>query len=238
MTRTDPAGEPEPRADTFGDTTAPGDAGAPEADEGLGEPEQTGAAKERTDRKVSRTKLARGVAVTLRQAIRILRWPTALLLLVPVGPILGTAWIATRTSGWDRVIVLVLLVVGAGITLAWAVRRHRYRAAVQDVEALTTELRALLEPSMVTDEAVDLLREVAARGGILLLRRLRAVWSLITFSDHLMDQSKGYKLARWFVPPTLATSGVLLTAHLWVVALSWPVFLVMAVMLATGVIGP
>lgn len=170
---------------------------------------------------LGRTRSTAIIAETLVQGIGFLRWPSLALLVVPVVPLLAGLWVLTRIGGLGFWVLLVVLLAAGAVVVLFALRRRRYLEAVSDEAELARQLRSLLEPSLVTDEAVDLVGQVVDLGGWRLLRRLKAVWSLLNFTDHVIGTTERYDRARWFCPanprheravgdrPVVAGAGVL-----------------------------
>lgn len=182
-----------------------------------------------------RATAARHTAKALAVAIAVLRWPSALVMVVPVLPLLAVTIVLSGLRRPTPMIVLgVLLLVGLGIQIAFVLRRRAYLRAAREPVELGAELRRLLALSAVTDEVLDLMRTVATRGGILLLRRLRATWSLIRLPDHLIGQLEHYPRARLFIPPALGVSAVLVMAQIYLAVLSWPVLVLVLALRAGG----
>lgn len=172
---------------------------------------------------VGRTEATRVIASLLGQWTRLARWPSLLLALGPVLPLtVGLGIAVSYGVGSAALAILLPVLAGSAATVGFTLRRRRYLEAVTDVDELAAQLRAILEPQLVTSEAVELIHRVTERGGLFLLRRLRAVWKLLTFPDHVLSTLERHDRARWFVPPRLGASGALLSAQLWTVVLSWP----------------
>lgn len=237
--RVRPAGGDPPVPDTEpgGEPPAPGRDGIPAPEPDLAPARETDLAPEGTldrDPDLGRTEATRIVAVTLVHWVRLARWPSLLLALAPVLPLLvGWGVAVSYGVGWVALAILLPVLAGAASTVLFAIRRGRYLRAVTDGDELAAQLRALLEPQLVTDEAIDLVQRVTARGGLFLLRRLKAVWKLLTFPDHLVSTLERYDRARWFVPPALGTSAMLLTAQWWTTVLSWPLCVILVLLRLT-----
>lgn len=193
------------------------------------------AAPTRTD---PRMVLASSLAKTLSVAMKVLRWPTALLMIVPVVPIAVLIIMLTRLNRLSDIIVLGVVVLAAlVINVMFLRRRFLFRRALAEPSELAQEFRALLTPTVVTDEVFGVLRNIAAKGGLLVLRRLRAAWSLVRLPDHLISQLDRYPKAKLFVPPSLNISGFISLAQIWLAVLSWPVMLAVIVLWLSGVVG-
>lgn len=184
-----------------------------------------------------RKKGTRVLAITLAQAVGIVRWPLLALLVAPVPPILVLAATAPAVGGSDTWVFGGLALIGALVVVAFGVRRRRYIDAVKDREVLADQLYTITEPGLVPLEAVEQMRRVAEVAGLFLIRRLRAVWVLLRFPDHLMDQVKEFDRARWFLPPTIGVSWLILMAQVWLTILSWPLTIVAMVAWGAGIIG-
>ena len=181
--------------------------------------------------------IAEGTAKALGAALAALRWPSLAMALVPVVPILGLGVVLFTLSNVPaRVAVGVPLAVAAAVEVLFVVRRRAYLRAAREQDALAREFRALLSIAAVSAEVLSLMRTVAARGGALLLRRLRAAWSLIRLPDHLAGRVEDYPRARLFIPPAVAFSGTLVLAQVYLTVLSWPVLVLVVVLRLTGVL--
>lgn len=184
-----------------------------------------------------RAALAQSTATALGVALRLLRLPTLLLALAPVIPIIGLVVVLlSLTDLAALVIVGALLVVAVVIEVLFVLRRRGYLRAAREREALAAEFRTLMSIAVVTDEVLDLMRKVAARGGVLLLRRLRAAWSLVRLPDHLVDKLEDYPRARLFIPPAVMVSGTIVLAQVYLAVLSGPVLVVVLILRLTGVL--
>lgn len=183
-----------------------------------------------------RAVLARRLAKTLSVATRILRWPSLVLIVIPVLPLVVIAWFATTATRWTDILVLwVLAAVGLGIEVVFIWRRRRFLDAAKDPAGMARELRLLLSPNVVTDEVMALLKQVAARGGLLIFRRLWAVWKLANLPEHLLDQLDDYPRAKLYLPPSIGISGIVSLCQVWLTILAWPVLLVVITFRLTGV---
>lgn len=184
-----------------------------------------------------RRKGSRVLAVTLAQAVAIVRWPLLALLIAPIPPIIVLGATAPAIGGSDTWVLGGMALIGALVIVAFGLRRKRYIDAVKDREALADQFYAVTAPGLVPLEAIEQMRRVAEVAGLFLIRRLRAVWALLRFPDHMMDKVGDFDRARWFLPPTLGVSWLLFTAQLWLTILSWPLTIVAMLAWGAGVIG-
>lgn len=184
-----------------------------------------------------RAEAARAAATALHVAVRWARWPLLVLLLVPLPALAALLVLAPLIGGRSGLVIGVLAALGTGVVAVFGRRRHQYRVAAADREALEAEFFALTEPGLIADEALVQMRLAATGRRLFLLRRLKAIRALTNFPDHLQDKIGGYGYARWFLPPTVGASWGILVMHLWVWALSWPVLFLVITLWSAGTIG-
>lgn len=182
------------------------------------------------------TGIARGIAPLLVLVVRVLSIPALLLVLIPAVPLITTWIIAQHVSGTPRIIILVLVGIGAVLTAAFALRVWRYRWAVREREAFVDEVAQLVDLIELNDELAGRLRAVVQRGGIGVLRRLYGVWRVARIPDYLSGRVQDLRRARWFVPPDFMATVAFVTAQLWVCALSWAMLVIVGISRLTGAI--
>lgn len=164
--------------------------------------------------------VARRAVTVIVPAVRLLRIPSLVLALAPL-PFLVAALVLGLAA--DSTAGTVLAVVAAVVALVpgtFAVRRFRILKAVEEPEALATELGIAVSMSDRVDEARGALTAIAGGGGWRVLSRLRGVWSGVGMTGRWIDGVGDLTRARYFVPPTIGTTVSLTIATLWTVPIS------------------
>lgn len=164
--------------------------------------------------------VARNAARVLSVAVRLLRWPTLLLLGAPIPMEFAILALTLRAHGWARVAGLVVVVLLAAVSTAFAVRRHRILRAVEEPDALGTELGIAVSLSDRVDDARDVLGDVVGAGGWQLFRRLRGLWRGIATTGRWIETVGDLPRARYFVPPKIGTTVTLALAAAWLIPVS------------------
>jgi hypothetical protein len=176
------------------------------------------------------------VSGPLTVALRILRIPAVLYGLVPVVPLIGIAWIAVGAEGWTRLVLLALAIAGAVFSVRLLHRVRQYWRAADDRAELAEQFTGLFDLMDVSLEILARFADLAERGGLRLMRRLRALWKVITIPDHVNDHIESFDRARWFVPPAIGETVGLLTVNLWLSIGSWAALLILLPLRATGTV--
>jgi hypothetical protein len=167
--------------------------------------------------------VARNAAKVIAVAVRLLRWPTLLLLCGPIPFELALLALSVRAQGWARVLGLIIVVLLATVTIAFGVRRHRILAAVSEPDALGTELGIAVSLSERVDDARDVLGEVAGGDGGQIFRRLRGLWRGISITGRWIEEVSDLPRARYFVPPKIGTTVTVTLAAAWLIPASFAV---------------
>ncbi|MGC0273180.1 hypothetical protein ACO0LV_09315 [Pseudactinotalea sp. Z1739] len=206
----------------------------PDSDRAEQPPGSAGASPSQPSEREART-AATHAARALALAVRVLRWPSLLLALIPVVPLAGLVWVmAGLRRPVGLIVVGVLIAIGLTIEVAFVLRRRAYLRAAAQPEQLADEFRALLRPGLLSKDLLEKVRDIAARGGLLLLRRLRSLWVLVRLPDQVIGILDDYPRARLFIPPTLGTSGLRVLAQAYLSALSWLALILVLALRAAG----
>lgn len=152
--------------------------------------------------------------------VRLLRIPTLALLVLPIPFILATVGLALAASGIDRVVLLVIAVLMALVSLAFGARRHRILKAVEEPDALATELGIAVSMSDRVDETRGVLTAIGGGGGPRVFSRLKGMWSGVRMTGRWIDGVGDLPRARYFLPPKIGTTVTVTLAALWLVPIS------------------
>lgn len=168
---------------------------------------------------------SRRAAPVLVLAVKVLRWPTLVLLVIPIPFLVTTFALGLTMSGWLRVVVVALSLVGALVSFAFGARRRKILQAVEVPSALATELGIAASLSGKVDESRGVLEEVAGGGGWRVLSRMRGLWSGVTMTGRWIEGIDDLPRARYFFPPKIGTTVTVTIAALWLVPISFVVCL-------------
>lgn len=163
-------------------------------------------------------------------AVRLLRWPTALLLWVPIPFIATTVLIGLLADGPAGVVITILGGAMAIVSALFWGRRHRILSAVQEPALLAGELRTMMNLTGRIDETGVVLHEIAGGQGWQVLGRLRGLWRGAQLPAHWIDQVGDLPRARYFAPPKIGTTVMIAMAAVWLV----PISVVVTVFAAIG----
>ena len=163
-------------------------------------------------------------------AVRMLRIPTLLVLIAPLPFIAATLLLAVNADGTARTIGLVVGLIMAAVSLAFGARRQRILRAIEEPQALATELGIAVSLSGKVDETRTALTQIAGGGGWRVLSRLRGVWSGVGMTGRWIEGVGDLPRARYFVPPKIGTTVAIAIASLWLV----PISIVVALFTAIG----
>ncbi|HUP98999.1 MAG TPA: hypothetical protein VM093_00920 [Aeromicrobium sp.] len=163
------------------------------------------------------TDVAQRAASVLAFAVRLLRWPSLILLLAPLPFQLVTLVLALRADGVVRAVGLVACVLLASVSTAFGIRRSRILRAASDAPALGTELGIAVSMSERVDETRDVLTGILSGNGWRIFARLRSLWRGIGMTTRWIDQVGDLPRARYFVPPRIGTTVTLVIASLWLI---------------------
>ncbi len=167
--------------------------------------------------------VARRAAPVITLAVRLLRWPS-LLVLVAAWPFLaGLAVVAlVADDTWLRVLAGALAGLGAIVSAAFALRRHRVLDAVRDEPQFATELGIAVSLSDDVGEARQALGQLAGTtGGVRVFSRLKGLWRGFGVAPGVLESIDDLPRARWFFPPRIGTSVTLSLAALLLVPVSF-----------------
>ncbi|MFS0886851.1 hypothetical protein [Aeromicrobium sp. 179-A 4D2 NHS] len=180
------------------------------------------------------SEVARRAARVIAPTVRLLRWPS-LLVMVAAWPFLaGLAVVALLAEDtWLRVLAGVLAVVGIAVSGAFALRRHHLLEAVQDEQAFATELGIAVALSDDVGEARLALGQLAgASGGLRVLSRLKGAWRTMGLGPGVLESVDDLRRAKWFLPPRIGTTVTLLFGALWLIPVSFVACLLLLIALA------
>jgi len=153
-------------------------------------------------------------------ATRVLRIPSAVVLAVPPPFILMTFVLGLVADGGLRAALLVAAVVMGAISAAFWGRRRRILEAVDDPQALATELGTMISLSDKVGETRGALGQIAGGGGWRIFTRLKGVWNGVSMPARWIDSIGDLRRARYFAPPKIGTTVTLTIAALWLVPIS------------------
>lgn len=167
-------------------------------------------------------------------AVRLLRWPTLLLLVVPIPFVMGLAAIALAADDtWLIVLASLLAVGGALVLFAFGMRREHILTAVEDEQEFATELGIAVALSDNVAQTREVLGELTgASGGIRIFSRLRALWRGFGLGPGVLQDAADLRRARWFFPPKVGTTVTLFFVTLWLVPVSFVGCLLLGIALA------
>lgn len=165
---------------------------------------------------------ATGAARVLRPVVRLLKWPSLVLLAIPTFFVLATLLVALPERLW---LAVALAVVAAAVLVAFGVRRAMLLRAVEDETALATELGIAVTLSDKVDETRGHLLEITSRGhGASLFGRARGIWRTLGVGSRWIEGVGDLPRARYFFPPRIGTTVAMAMATLWLVPLSMVLF--------------
>ena len=172
------------------------------------------------------------LAKVLVVAVRLLRIPTAVVLVVPIPFIVAVIVMGVAGRGWFGVVLTVAGLVMADISAAFWGRRRRILQGVEDPDLLASELRQMFNLTGRVDEASQTVRELTTGEGWQVFGRLRTVWRGVSLPAQWIDQIGDLRRARYFAPPKIGTTTTLSVAALWLI----PFSIVAAVIAGIGTI--
>lgn len=177
---------------------------------------------------------ARRAARVIVPTVRLLRWPS-LIVMVAAWPFLaGLAVVALAADDtWLKVLAGALALVGIAVSAAFALRRQHLLNAVEDEQQLATELGIAVALSDDVGEARLALGQLAGTGGGLrVLSRLKGAWRTMGVGPGVLASVDDLRHARWFLPPRIGTTVTLLFGALWLVPVSFVACLLLLIALA------
>lgn len=167
----------------------------------------------------------------LSLTVRLLRWPSLALLVVPLPFIAGVALIAAVEDGAVRWVALVVALAMAAVSLLFGLRRWRLLQAVEDPAKLSTELGIAVSMSGKVDDARGALLQITSGGGTgpRVFNRLRGVWNTVGLSGRWIDSVGDLPRARYFFPPRVGTTVAFTLAAAWLVPIAFVAFLLLGI---------
>lgn len=175
--------------------------------------------------------VARRAAPVIALAVRLLRWPSLLVLAV-AWPFLGGLAIVSLVAEdtWLQVAAGLVALVGAALSGAALWRRHHLLEAVRDEQQFATELGIAAALSDDVGEARNVLGQLAGTtGGVRVFSRLRALWRGFGLAPGVLEGADDLPRARWFFPPRIGTTVTLFLGALWLVPVSFVACLLLAI---------
>ncbi len=169
-------------------------------------------------------------AQVITLAVRLLRWPTLALLVLPLPFIAGLLMIAIVEGSGVRWVALGVAVVLGLVSFVFGFRRWRILQAVTEPDRLATELGIAVSMSgKVEDARGALLQITGGDGGTRVFSRLRGVWNTVGLSGKWIDSVGDLPRARYFFPPRIGTTVTMAFAAAWVVPISFIAFLLVGI---------
>lgn len=169
-------------------------------------------------------------AAVIVSAVRLLRWPSAAIVWLPVPFIAATILIGIAADGVVGWVILVAGVLMAAVTTAFALRRRRVLQAVEDPETLAAELRVMVNLTGRVGQTGDVLKQIAGGDGWRMFGRLRGLWRGASLPARWIDDVGDLPRAKYFAPPKIGTTITLAVAAAWLV----PISIVVALLAAIG----
>lgn len=177
---------------------------------------------------------ARRAARVIVPTVRLLRWPS-LLVMVAAWPFLAGLVIVALAADdtWLKVLAGVLALVGIAVSGAFALRRQHLLNAVEDEQQLATELGIAVAMSDDVGEARLALGQLAGtQGGLRLLSRMRGAWRAFGIGPGVLESVDDLSHGRWFLPPRIGTTVTLFFVALGLVPVSFVACLLLLIALA------
>lgn len=166
------------------------------------------------------TEVAQRAAQVIVVAVRVLRIPTALVGAASLPFIVATLVLGLLADGLGSILILAAGLVMAVVSALFWTRRRSVLRAVDDPEALATELAIMLTMTGKVDETRGVLTQIAGGGGWRVLGRLRGIWQGTQMTGRWIEQIGDLRRARYFGPPRLGTTITISVAALWLVPVS------------------
>lgn len=159
-------------------------------------------------------------AAAICSAVRLLRWPTAALLVLSAPFIVATVAIGLLADGAVGWVITILGLLMALVSVAFGVRRRRILQAVEDPAALADELRVMVNLTGRAQQTGDVLHSIAGGDGWRVLSRMKGLWQGANLPARWLDEVGDLQRARYFAPPKIGTSVSLAIAAAWLVPIS------------------
>lgn len=177
--------------------------------------------------------LAPGIAASLRAVVILLRIPAIFFAISAALPILGTALIAGRASGFAQFVLFAITGIALAIEVLFIWRTRAYGSAIRQ-ERFVDEVAELIDIADMSDELLDRIRAATGRG--LGFQRLRKLWELWRTPNYFTERIGALKLVRNFVPPRINLNIRLAVAQFWSTLIMWFVLVVALIARLTGAI--
>ena len=163
---------------------------------------------------------ARDAAGVITLGVKILRWPSLALLVLVAPALAATGLIAVLNDGVIGSIAAGLGVAEIAIWALFAWRRQQILTAIDDPDALATQIGVAAEMSGRPEEIAGALTSLSAHSGPRIWERLRSTWSKTQPDAVWIRQVSDLDRARWFFPPSVGRTMTLAVAMLWLVPVS------------------
>lgn len=163
---------------------------------------------------------ARDAAGVISLGVKILRWPTLALLVLVAPSLAATGLIAALNDGLIGSIAAVVVVVELGVWVLFAWRRQQILTAIDDTNALASQIGVAAEMSGRPAEIAGVLTTLNANSGPRIWNRLRSTLSKTQTDAVWIRQVSDLDRARWFFPPSVGRTMTLAVAMLWLVPVS------------------
>jgi len=164
--------------------------------------------------------VAKRAANVIALAVKVVRIPTALVMVAPVPFILATLVLGAKAGGGMRPLIVVTGLLMAMVSAAFWGRRRKILQAIEEPDKLATELGIMISMSDKVDETRGALSQVAGAGGWRIFGRLKGVWSGMAMTGRWIEGVGDLPRARYFGPPKIGTTVTVAVAALWLIPIS------------------
>jgi len=163
-------------------------------------------------------------------AVRLLRWPTLILLTAPLPFTAGLLLIGVVDDAPVRWFAAIAGIALAAVALLFGLRRARILRAVAEPDRLATELGIAVSMSGKLDDARGALLQIgSANGGARVFSRLRGVWNTAGLGGRWIEGIGDLPRARYFFPPRIGATVTLAIAAAWAAPISFVLFVLVGI---------
>lgn len=163
---------------------------------------------------------ARDAASVVSLSIKILRWPTLLMLILVVPLVAATGVIALLNDGLIATIATAIFVIELLWTGAFAWRRQQILWAIDDTDSLASQIAVAAEMSGRPQEITGELTSLNRATGQKMWSKLRGLWSKTSNDAVWIRRVQDLDRAKWFFPPSIGRTIMLSMGMLWLVPIS------------------